>query len=72
MTDRPDACITVYQDGPLIVRGSVELRGMLGEAIDPGRDVVALCRCGLSARRPFCDGAHSRARFAAAGGDERR
>lgn len=67
----PDASITVYEDGPLIVRGPFALRAMDGTAIEPGRAAVALCRCGYSAIKPFCDGSHRRAQFAAPGGDER-
>lgn len=69
--DTEDASITVYEDGPLIVRGPFALRAMDGTAIEPGRAAVALCRCGYSAIKPFCDGSHRRARFVAPGGDER-
>ena len=38
-----------------------------GNAYDVGaKKVVALCRCGGSTTKPFCDGTHSRAGFAAA------
>ncbi|MEC3976409.1 CDGSH iron-sulfur domain-containing protein [Amycolatopsis sp. H20-H5] len=60
MTDdaaRP-VTITPYEDGPLLVRGSFEIRAQDGGLIEPGRDTVALCRCGLSAVKPFCDGTH--------------
>ena len=63
-TERP-ASITAYPDGPLIVRGDVELRTVVGEPI-PHRDgPVALCRCGLSSIKPFCDSSHTRSRFRA-------
>ncbi len=64
--------VTVYEDGPLIVRGPFSLRDMDGMPIDPGRDTVALCRCGLSALKPFCDGSHRPGRFSASAKDERR
>jgi CDGSH-type Zn-finger protein len=54
----PAATITTYEDGPLLVRGDFVLRTSDGQPIDPGRDTVALCRCGKSAIRPFCDGTH--------------
>jgi CDGSH-type Zn-finger protein len=57
--------IIPYEDGPLIVRGDFELRTPNGEAIDPGRDTIALCRCGKSAIKPFCDGTHRLIRFRA-------
>lgn len=50
--------ITAYDDGPLLVRGPFELRRADGTLIDPGRATVALCRCGRSSRKPFCDGTH--------------
>ena len=37
-----------------------------GTPIEPGRATVALCRCGQSARKPFCDGTHKVAGFRAA------
>jgi len=54
----PETTITPYPDGPLIVRGPVRLTTSRGEPIDPGRRTVALCRCGVSALKPFCDGTH--------------
>ncbi|MEU4805637.1 CDGSH iron-sulfur domain-containing protein [Actinosynnema sp. NPDC023587] len=70
MTER--ATITSYEDGPLLVRGDFELRTHDGELIDPGRGTVALCRCGKSALKPFCDGTHKAAAFRASGGDRER
>ncbi|MEU4242820.1 CDGSH iron-sulfur domain-containing protein [Actinoplanes sp. NPDC026619] len=60
---RRPATITPYEDGPLIVRGDFELRTPDGEAIDPGRGTIALCRCGRSASKPFCDGTHKKVNF---------
>ncbi len=66
-TDPADAgaTITPYRDGPLIVRGDFRLVDQDGAEIDPGRRTVALCRCGKSGIKPFCDGTHKRAGFAA-------
>jgi CDGSH-type Zn-finger protein len=60
--------IIPYRDGPLVVRGSFVLLDEDGREIDPGRRTVALCRCGRSQLRPFCDGSHRRARYRAEGG----
>ncbi|GAB2622830.1 CDGSH iron-sulfur domain-containing protein [Kocuria arenosa] len=57
--------ITVCPDGPLLVRGGYELLDGEDRPIDPGRATVALCRCGASSIKPFCDGSHKRARFRA-------
>ena len=50
--------ITACPDGPLIVRGPIELVDEHGDPIERRRRTVALCRCGASAIRPFCDGSH--------------
>jgi CDGSH-type Zn-finger protein len=59
------ATITPYRDGPLIVRGDFRLLDQDGAEIDPGRKTVALCRCGKSGIKPFCDGSHKRSGFSA-------
>ena len=59
------ATITPYRDGPLIVRGDFRLVDQDGAEIDPGRRTIALCRCGKSGIKPFCDGSHKRAGFSA-------
>jgi len=58
--------IQVLNKGPLIVRGDFELTDAKGNPIGDGKDTVALCRCGASADKPFCDGTHSRSGFEAA------
>jgi CDGSH-type Zn-finger protein len=69
----PEAVTIVpYRDGPLIVRGPFVIQTQEGEVIDPGRDTVALCRCGKSRSKPFCDGTHQVAKFRAPSADERR
>lgn len=70
MIDEP-ATITPYRDGPYVVRGDFAVLGQDGEAIDARRKTVALCRCGKSQLRPFCDGTHRLIGFKAAGADER-
>ena len=51
------ARITVYPDGPLIVRGEFVLDDLDEGQLATGR-VIALCRCGRSATKPLCDGSH--------------
>ena len=62
---RDGATITPYRDGPLIVRGDFRLVDQDGGEIDPGRQTIALCRCGKSGIKPFCDGSHKRSGFSA-------
>ena len=62
-----EVSVTVYEDGPLLVRGDFVLQGQDGTLIDPGRATVALCRCGKSGLKPFCDGTHKLVGFSAPG-----
>jgi len=48
----------VTADGPLLVRGPIRLVDEHGDEIHTRRRVNAICRCGRSARQPFCDGTH--------------
>ncbi len=57
------ATITAYPDGPLLLRGDADLVTVDGEPIVRHRRTVALCRCGLSTIKPFCDGTHKAAGF---------
>jgi len=70
--DHDPVTIVPYRDGPLIVRGPFVIQTQDGKTIDPGRDTVALCRCGKSRSKPFCDGTHQVAKFRAPSADERR
>lgn len=60
------AKITVRRNGPYLVEGDdVSLADASGGAIATERRPFALCRCGASENKPFCDGAHNRIGFAA-------
>jgi len=63
MTASKPVSIEACPNGPLLMRGDFELVDADGQAIDPGRRTVALCRCGLSAIKPFCDGTHKATGF---------
>ena len=53
--------VTVAADGPLYLRGDLVLAGAEGE---PAREIrTALCRCGASKNKPFCDNSHQDAGF---------
>lgn len=66
--ERDVATITPYRDGPLIVRGPFRVVDQDGTEVETGRGTVALCRCGMSARKPFCDGSHKATGFSAPSG----
>jgi CDGSH-type Zn-finger protein len=68
--------VTILRNGPYLVRGSVPLVKLTigvnaaGESVRwekgetyPAQEQYALCRCGASRKKPFCDGAHARAGF---------
>ena len=55
--------IVVCPDGPILVRGDFEIVTPSGEPVPRQRKTVALCRCGASAIKPFCDGTHKLIRF---------
>ena len=67
-----DVVITPYRDGPLLVRGPVTLTQQAANEITIDRETIALCRCGKSRMRPFCDGTHKLVRFRAPSGQEDR
>lgn len=59
--------VTVRENGPYLVKGPVRVVDVDGNEYDvSGRKNVALCRCGASVTKPFCDGTHSKMGFAAA------
>jgi CDGSH-type Zn-finger protein/truncated hemoglobin YjbI len=63
----PAGRVTVSRDGPYLAVGPgvAEMTTWLGEPVDPP-PVVALCRCGESAARPWCDGSHADVGFSGA------
>ncbi len=55
-----DVRIRLRDNGPLVVEGPIKVVDAEGNAypISPDKPAVALCRCGKSGNRPFCDGSH--------------
>ncbi len=58
--------ITALDNGPYLVRGPVTITDAEGNQFHIDRETVALCRCGGSTNKPFCDGTHSKIGFQAA------
>ena len=65
-----ETIITPYRDGPLLVRGPLRMVDQDGNEIRVNTRTVALCRCGRSRRKPFCDGTHKVAGWRAPSGPE--
>lgn len=55
-------------DGPYVVEGNVRVTDADGNIfpLDTTKPAIALCRCGHSQKRPFCDGSHRGIEFKAA------
>jgi CDGSH-type Zn-finger protein len=65
-----DVTIQVMPNGPYKVRGLTSLLDGEGAEIDlAGRETVALCRCGHSKNKPFCDATHREIGWVADGVD---
>ncbi|GAB4327955.1 MAG: CDGSH iron-sulfur domain-containing protein [Dehalococcoidia bacterium] len=60
-----DVTIKVNDNGPYVVRGGATITDAEGNAFDV-KDAVALCRCGHSSNKPFCDGTHNKVGFESA------
>ena len=51
--------LTVKSNGSLKVEGDFEIVDTQGNVYNlGGREIISICRCGLSKTKPFCDGAH--------------
>jgi CDGSH-type Zn-finger protein len=76
VTERVDFKVTVAKNGPYLVSGNLPLKKEIivsngnGESVAwrdgegyPDRERYALCRCGKSGSKPFCDGTHEEIEF---------
>jgi CDGSH-type Zn-finger protein len=64
----PPVNIRCRENGPFVVEGEVTLADHGGNCfvIDTSKRALALCRCGMSKNKPFCDGEHRSGDFQAA------
>ena len=60
-----DVTLIPTDDGPYLVEGSITLLDAEGNQYEVS-NTIALCRCGHSNTKPFCDGTHEKTNFAAA------
>lgn len=52
--------ITINNNGSIKIEGDFTIVDRAGTEYNlQGREIVGLCRCGLSKNKPFCDGAHN-------------
>lgn len=60
--------IRCRENGPLVIKAPVKVVDHLGNEfpLPVGKETIALCRCGQSNNKPFCDGTHKQVAFAAA------
>lgn len=52
--------VVITGEGPILVHGPIEAQMPDGTLVRSDRPVTALCACGRSRRRPFCDASHRR------------
>ena len=60
--------VTIRPNGPYLVEGDIEVTDVNGNKVDTSSrgPRIALCRCGASVTKPYCDGTHSKIGFQAA------
>lgn len=63
-----EVVIRLRENGPLVVSGPVTVIDHQGHSftLPANKPSIALCRCGQSKNRPFCDGSHKTCQFIAA------
>lgn len=54
--------IEIAANGPILVHGTIEIKNSDGK-VEIKENMTALCRCGASANKPYCDGAHRKIDF---------
>lgn len=55
--------VKASENGPLLVKGPVTLLDAHGNPVEGASEKMALCRCGSSSNKPFCDGTHRKVGF---------
>lgn len=57
--------IKAMENGPLLISGKATFADADGNINETDGNMFALCRCGQSANKPFCDGSHKQVSFVA-------
>ncbi len=55
--------VKLLPDGPLMVQGECQVTDAQGNVLPSKGETTYLCRCGSSANKPYCDGAHKKVGF---------
>lgn len=56
--------VSILNNGPIIIEGDFTIHDANGAEYGlAGRTKIGICRCGLSSKKPFCDGTHGREGF---------
>jgi CDGSH-type Zn-finger protein len=57
--------IRLRENGPIVLQGAIQIVDHLGNEVPlpTGKETIALCRCGQSKNKPFCDGSHKTCGF---------
>lgn len=63
MSEQQPVRILVKQGGPYFIEGEARVVDLQGNELKSDKPRIALCRCGGSANKPFCDGTHQRIGF---------
>lgn len=59
---KKNTSINVSDNGPILINGPVQIRYNGTEVVNTSRN-IALCRCGHSSNKPYCDGSHKKYGF---------
>ena len=60
-----DITISIRDNGPYLIRGGATVTDAEGKTFET-QEIIALCRCGHSGKKPFCDGTHKTEGFESA------
>ena len=53
---------TIKENGPMLIKGNIEITGIDGQ-VESKSGMTAICRCGASGNKPYCDGSHAKVDF---------
>lgn len=60
--DTENVKVTISENGPYLIKGNFIVEDAAGNTVET-KETAALCRCGVSSNKPFCDGSHRNIEF---------